>query len=150
VLDAVTELAASLTPAPVAAPLVADRFAGSLQGWRSLRDAQRRGVEDLTDVDPWVARHLPALATLEAGWADAAAGRSLIHADLRADNVLLTRDRVFILDWAWACVGAPWFDLVSMLPSVHLQAARHHPSSSTPTRPPATLACLPDLGHGRL
>ena len=49
---------------------------------------------------PWVARQLPALATLETGWADAAAGRSLIHADLRANNVLLTRDQVFILDWA--------------------------------------------------
>jgi hypothetical protein len=34
---------------------------------------------------------------------------------------LLTRDRVLIVDWPWACVAAPWFDLLAMLPSVRMQ-----------------------------
>ncbi|HEY5173064.1 MAG TPA: hypothetical protein VIK54_15175 [Acidimicrobiia bacterium] len=40
---------------------------------------------------------------------------------IRCDNVLLTSDRVFVVDWPWAAVGAPWLDLVAMLPSVAMQ-----------------------------
>jgi hypothetical protein len=48
-------------------------------------------------------------------------GPSLAHADIRADNILLTPDRVVFVDWPWACLAAPWFDLVVMLPSVAMQ-----------------------------
>jgi hypothetical protein len=45
----------------------------------------------------------------------------LVHLDVRADNLLLTSDRVLVVDWPWAAVGAPWLDLVAMLPSVAMQ-----------------------------
>ena len=121
VLDAVAELAVALTPAPIDAPAVADRFGEQFQGWRRLVEAQRRGDDDLAGLDTWARRHLVDLAALETGWEAAAEGPTLVHADLRADNVLLTADRVVVVDWPWACLAAPWFDLVAMLPSVRMQ-----------------------------
>src|SRR5713101_851388 len=48
-------------------------------------------------------------------------GTTLLHADLRADNILLTPSRVFFIDWPWATRGAAWVDLLFMLPSVAMQ-----------------------------
>jgi hypothetical protein len=75
----------------------------------------------LPELDPWVTENLDRLATLEAGWAEAAAGDTLLHADLRADNILLTESRVVLVDWPWARIGAAWTDLLLMLPSVAMQ-----------------------------
>jgi aminoglycoside phosphotransferase (APT) family kinase protein len=121
VLGAVAELAVALTPAPIDGPAVADRFGKEFQGWRRLVEAQRRGDDDLAGLDSWTRRHLVDLAALETGWEAAAEGSTLVHADLRADNILLADDRVVVVDWPWACLAAPWFDLVAMLPSVHMQ-----------------------------
>ncbi|GAA2312349.1 hypothetical protein GCM10010149_74060 [Nonomuraea roseoviolacea subsp. roseoviolacea] len=115
VLAAVDRMSAALTPAPVAAPSVAEASADSFRGWRRLVE------EDVTGLDPWALRHLDRLAELESGWGEAAAGDTLLHSDLRADNILLSGDRVYVVDWPWACVGAPWFDRVCMLPSVGMQ-----------------------------
>src|SRR5438552_9903126 len=61
------------------------------------RRAARCGVHRLADaghlpgrdhLDPWSRLHLDQLADLEATWADHAAGDTLLHADLRADNLL--------------------------------------------------------------
>jgi aminoglycoside phosphotransferase (APT) family kinase protein len=66
--------------------------------------------------------HLDSLAALEAGWADAVSGRSLVHLDIRADNVLLgAGGAVHVVDWPWAAVAAPWVDVVAFLPSVAMQ-----------------------------
>jgi aminoglycoside phosphotransferase (APT) family kinase protein len=64
---------------------------------------------------------LDRLADLEAGWPAATGGRTLLHADLRADNLLLTPTRVVAVDWPYACVGAAWVDLLLLLPSVTMQ-----------------------------
>ncbi|MBE1536545.1 aminoglycoside phosphotransferase family protein [Actinomadura algeriensis] len=116
VLAALADLAAAMTPAPIEAPTVAERFGPAFRGWRRL--AAGAAPEGL---DPWAREHLAGLAELEASWETAAAGDTLAHADVRADNVLLTPDRVVIVDWPWACRSAPWFDLLAMLPSVRLQ-----------------------------
>ncbi|GAA2366779.1 phosphotransferase family protein [Nonomuraea africana] len=116
VLDAIGKLTAALTPSPVAAPTFGERHKDSFTGWRRLLLE-----EDKTGLDPWALRHLDALAELESGFAAAAEGDTLVHADLRADNLLLTEDQVYVVDWPWACVGAPWIDIVAMLPSVRMQ-----------------------------
>jgi hypothetical protein len=142
VLAAMTDLAAALTPAPLPAPAVADRLGDGFTGWRRLAaepDPGRAGAagvrgvrgdqaggdqagagRDRPALDPWARAHLDGLAELESGWAAAARGTSLVHSDLRADNILLTADRVVFVDWPWACQAAPWLDLVLMLPSVAL------------------------------
>jgi aminoglycoside phosphotransferase (APT) family kinase protein len=127
VLDAVGELSAALTPAPVPAPSVAERFGEDFRGWRLLVAARDSGAA-LTGLDAWARRHLDALAGLESSWEEAARGDTLLHCDLRADNLLLTgggsdggAGGVVVLDWPWASVGADWVDPVLMLPSVRMQ-----------------------------
>jgi aminoglycoside phosphotransferase (APT) family kinase protein len=115
VLAMVADLA-TLTPAPPGFPPIAERLEDIFHGWRDLAAG-----DDLAGLDPWAARHLDRLADLEAGWPAAADGRTLLHADLRADNLLLTPTRVVAVDWPYACVGAAWVDLLLLLPSVTMQ-----------------------------
>jgi aminoglycoside phosphotransferase len=117
VLAALTELAGSLTPSPIEAPAVADALARAFRGWRDLA----ADPAQTSALDPWASAHLAELAKLESGWTDAAAGTTLAHADLRADNMLLTPDRVVFIDWSSACIAAPWFDLALMAPSIEFQ-----------------------------
>ena len=120
VLEMVAAMAAALTPAPAGIPLIADRLQDSFTGWRDLA-AARTADDDLAGLDPWAARHLDRLAALEAGWPAATEGPTLLHSDLRADNLLLTPTRVVAVDWPWACAGAAWVDLLLLLPSVTMQ-----------------------------
>jgi aminoglycoside phosphotransferase (APT) family kinase protein len=108
-------------PAPPGVPPVAERLGGSFRGWRRLVAARAAGHDDLAGLDPWAARHLQRLAELEAGWPRAATGPTLLHGDLRADNLLLTPTRVVAVDWPSACAGTAWVDLLLLLPSVAMQ-----------------------------
>ena len=45
----------------------------------------------------------------------------LLHFDTRADNLLIAGERVYVVDWPWARIGAAWLDLVLMAPSVAMQ-----------------------------
>ncbi|HEV3464499.1 MAG TPA: aminoglycoside phosphotransferase family protein, partial [Actinomycetota bacterium] len=121
VLAMVADMAQALTPAPAGFPTIADRLRDSFVGWRRLAAAHAAGDDDLAGLDPWAVRHLHRLAELEAGWPQATQGQTLLHSDLRADNLLLTPTRVVAVDWPWACVGAAWVDLLLLLPSVAMQ-----------------------------
>jgi Phosphotransferase enzyme family len=114
VLRSLSEMATSVTPSPIAmAPISSETF--SFIGWRELRrDAK-------AEIEPWARRHIAELIELESDWVEAASGETLLHADLRADNVLISPDRVVFVDWPHACVGAAWIDLVFFLPSVAMQ-----------------------------
>ncbi|MEU7741479.1 aminoglycoside phosphotransferase family protein [Nonomuraea sp. NPDC049158] len=135
VMAAVRRMSAALTPAPIEAPPVAEVFGEAFRGWRELLG------EDTKGLDPWALRHLDALAELESGWAAAAAGDTLLHADLRADNMLLTEERVYVVDWPWACVGVAWFDFLGMLPSVAMQGGPP-PQELFPDPDPAATAVI--------
>ncbi|MFJ8200477.1 aminoglycoside phosphotransferase family protein [Streptomyces sp. NPDC096152] len=124
VLDAVERLNRGLTPSPVAAPTAAEAFAQDFAGWRQLLD----GAEGHLDgrLDPWAVAHLAELTDLAAPWPEAVCGDTLAHADLRADNMLLTGAgeddvEVVFVDWPHAVRAAPWFDLLLMLPCVRAQ-----------------------------
>ncbi|MEU6667716.1 aminoglycoside phosphotransferase family protein [Streptomyces sp. NPDC046727] len=120
VLDAVTVLARTGTPSPVDAPPVAEDLADAFAGWRRLHEGEAGDVRG--SLGAWVADRLPALAALEAGWAEGASGDTLAHGDLRADNLLLTADGgVVFVDWPHALRAAPWFDLLVLLPCVRAQ-----------------------------
>ncbi|GAA3135239.1 hypothetical protein GCM10010521_21490 [Streptomyces rameus] len=120
VLDAVTVLARTGTPSPLDAPPVAEELADDFSGWRRLLDGEAGDVRGR--LGEWAADRLPVLAALEAGWAEGASGDTLAHADLRADNVLLTADGgVVFVDWPHALRAAPWFDLLVLLPCVRAQ-----------------------------
>ena len=116
VLAALDRLADALTPAPVSVPAITDYFAADFTGWRALAAT---GGDDR--IDPWARARLPELAALEATWASHAAGGTLLHADVRADNLLLAGNGVIVVDWPHACRGAAFTDLVFFAPSVAMQ-----------------------------
>lgn len=117
VLLALYDLAQSLTPSPLVARDAPDALASLFSGWASFaRDARAAA-----GLDPAWRDRLDELVLLEAWALPATAGDTLLHLDVRGDNVLLTRDRVYFVDWPWAAIGAPWVDLALMLPSVAMQ-----------------------------
>ncbi len=112
-------LSERLTPAPSGFPSLAD---DAPFGWRSLQESTRLPAsERVGRLTPWVRAHLEELVEIEAEWPRATVGSTLLHGDLRADNLLLTKDEVFFVDWPKACVGASWVDPLGMLPSVAMQ-----------------------------
>lgn len=116
VLAATDRLATALTPPPAEFTAVSLRLSRMLHGWRDL--AAAGGADGL---DAWSAGHLADLAALEGTWPEHSVGRTLLHGDLRADNLLLTGDGVVFVDWPHACTGAAFVDLVFMAPSVAMQ-----------------------------
>lgn len=118
VLAALARLAVSLTPSPLSAATVGHASQASLfarSWWQRVVAAPPSGL------DAWSARHATRLAALEADAPAAVAGDTLLHLDIRADNLLLTDDRVVIIDWPHARVGAAWVDLLCFAPSVTMQ-----------------------------
>ena len=160
VLDLLTGLARALTPSPLALASVAERHGDEWSGFRELAAAHASG-DALADLDPWIARNVARLAELEAAWPLAAAGDTLVHVDIRADNLLIAGERTFVVDWPHAAVGAAWIDLLVMLPSVAMQggpdpadvfAAHPVARAADPAAVTAVLCALTGLfvAHGRL
>ena len=121
VLRALTLLVDSLTPSPIAVETIAERLHEPLQGWRTLESAARTKRDDLSGVPGWARRNLERLALAESEWEAASAGATLLHFDLRADNIVLTADRVLVVDWPHAALGAGWMELLQILPSIAMQ-----------------------------
>jgi fructosamine-3-kinase len=81
--------------------------------WRRFRsDPARAARHGLTPDD------VDALAGAEAELATWAAGDTLLHGDLRADQFLVSDDQVHVVDWPHACTGPAWIDAALLLPSV--------------------------------
>jgi aminoglycoside phosphotransferase (APT) family kinase protein len=114
VLAALEQLSDTLTPAPIAAMSIVDDLADNFRSWHTIA-----ADPALTQrLDRWAKTGVARLVELESGWASAARGATLLHADLRADNLLLTADGVMVVDWPYAVTGAPWVDVLLFLPSV--------------------------------
>jgi aminoglycoside phosphotransferase (APT) family kinase protein len=116
VLTVLEDLAESLTPPllpglKTAADLLAEDFAG----WH------RISADPPADLHPWAARHLDELRALADRGLLALTGNALVHTDIRADNILLSREgTVTILDWPWACRGPAWLDTLLLLINARL------------------------------
>jgi hypothetical protein len=108
VLDALEQAADALTPAPVGLDLdtaEAD-FAPLLDGWPGIRERR-------TDLD---AAHLAEAEALARRYAEVVGGDTLVHTDVRSDNVLIDPDgRALVCDWNWPVRGAAWFDSFAAL-----------------------------------
>jgi Phosphotransferase enzyme family len=114
-LDALHEC---LTPNPVlGGEPAATRLSELFGGWAELAAMARPPG----GLDEWSGRNLDRLAMLESGWRGAVAGGTLLHCDVRADNLLVTKGGIVFVDWPHACVGVPVFDLVLWAPSVQLE-----------------------------
>jgi Phosphotransferase enzyme family len=109
-LDAVEAMSTSLTPAPTGfdMPTAEDELADFPSCWAHVA----AGDPDLP--------HWPEAAELAGRMTEAVHGNAVVHADIRHDNLLIDRhDRVWICDWNWPFLGAPWLDLVMLLIQAH-------------------------------
>jgi hypothetical protein len=144
VLTSLGQLHEVLTPSPVAgiAP-TSEHLRSVFCGWRTLAAMTRPPVA----LDAWSERHLSQLAELESEWPDASLGTTLIHGDIRSDNMLIGDDAVVFVDWPHASVGSPLLDLVEWAPSVVLEGGpdpedllARHPAARTAD--PGTVTAL--------
>ena len=91
-------VADELTPAPLALDTFEDEFASFLDGWAHVRSAH-----DLPGLDEAEA--------LARRYAEVCDGDTLVHTDIRADNVLVdAAGKAWLVDWNWPVTGAPWLD----------------------------------------
>jgi Ser/Thr protein kinase RdoA (MazF antagonist) len=118
VLRHLASLHEMLTPCPVPdLETTATYFGGMFTGWRSLAAT----VSAPPVLNEWSRRHLEHLADVEAQWSDATKGETLVHGDIRSDNILLSESSVAFVDWPHASQGESLFDVVAWAPSVTLE-----------------------------
>jgi hypothetical protein len=93
--------AGQLTPAP---GLGVTTFAEELGSWASLWD-RLGGLP-----------HAAECGELAGRIAEVSAGETLVHCDVRDDNLILAPDgRVWLCDWNWPVRGAAWLDSLILL-----------------------------------
>ena len=109
-LDALETVAATLTPPPEELGLEGstEEFAPFLEHWDHLR-------ADVPDL-PLFAERLEEAAVLAGRYAEVMAGDTLVHTDVRDDNLLLDADgAAWFCDWNFPVLGAPWLDSLLLL-----------------------------------
>lgn len=101
VSDALVLAAESLTPAPGL-------------GWASFAE-EHGDMPALWESIP-ERPHAEEAAALAAGFAEHTAGDTLLHLDVRDDNILIRPDGgVWLVDWNWPVLGAAWLDSLQLL-----------------------------------
>jgi hypothetical protein len=102
----------------IGVPTLADILRGEMSWWSEM--AADREPLPRTARDTAAPSHLGELAALERALPELATGSAMMHGDLRIDNVMIDRDgRAWLCDWTWPCLGAPWFDTVTLLVTAH-------------------------------
>ncbi len=101
--------AVRLTPAPVGwgLPTLAEEIGGFAPLWE-------RHVLRLHPDLPSGERAAAAAARV-----DELVGDTVVHCDVRDDNILLTDGGALLCDWTWAAVGPAWFDSLCLLIGAH-------------------------------
>jgi hypothetical protein len=105
-LDTLAAAVPVLTPPPadLELPHASEEFAGWPAHWDHVRSARPE------------LPHLDDAAALAGRYVEAMSGDTLVHTDVRDDNILLTADgRMLLCDWNWPFVGAGWLDSLFLL-----------------------------------
>lgn len=145
VLGALAAIADRLTPSPVSGiPTATDALVPLFDGWSRLLE------DPAADLQPWAAAHLAELVDLSRVGVEALAGNTVVHLDVRADNLLVRAGgEVVVVDWPWACVGPAWLDALALLVNVNLygghdvdELAARHAGTATPAQVDGVLAGL--------
>jgi hypothetical protein len=135
VLDALDELHALTPPPGLKHPQEVDDLRG---GWPAVAaDPEPFLSLGLASRD-WLEANLPTL--LDAAGRAELDGDSLVHLDIRSDNLCLRDGRCLIVDWNWAARGNPQLDLAFWLPSLRLEGGPEPEAAGPGT--PAELAAL--------
>lgn len=138
VVTALTDMAARYTPctAPVVSAVEDINEDEFHSHWRGLVSGSIPA--DVGLLPRWAQENLPLLAELEEGWEKGADGDTLLHMDLRSDNILITPSGVVFVDWPWVARGAAWLDMVQFLPTTVPQGVE--PEAVWRTFPPGQAA----------
>lgn len=116
--DACLRLAVVATPAPetLGSRPLAEDFAD--ESILAAADELAAGSAAIPDRMPsWLAARAADLCRLTHSATDLVAGTSLVHSDLRPDNLLIDREgTAWIVDWNWVTVGPAWADFVGLWP----------------------------------
>lgn len=104
------EMARTLTPVPEG--LAVDDIAAELAAWPAYWDQLQAAPPDVAGFE----EHAAEAAGLAAGFGEVAGGSTLVHTDIRDDNLLLAADgRTLLCDWNWPVRGAAWLDTLFLL-----------------------------------
>jgi Phosphotransferase enzyme family len=114
VVLALEEIAASAHPANthpvgVSFPDLFDRWADVAHDPEPFLSA---GIRDRAWLDKWLPAIVAAAETVDSS------GSSLLHLDVRSDNICFRDGRAILVDWNWATLGNPLLDLAAWLPSL--------------------------------
>jgi Phosphotransferase enzyme family len=117
-VDAVLESLEEVAAAPLSGEL--PRLAeDDLPGWKEIAEDPAPFLGLGLFGAEWLERSLPTLiAASDPARLD---GESLVHCDVRSDNLCLREGRVVLLDWNHARIGNPAFDVAFWLPSLVLE-----------------------------
>ncbi len=102
-LDALESVAAAQPPIDAGLDPIEEDLAGLPAYWQTIRERH----PDLAHVDE--------AAALAARFGEVLVGDVVQHTDIRDDNTLLGADQLWICDWNWPVLAAPWFDTLCAL-----------------------------------
>lgn len=140
VLETLQRLADELTPVPagLVVPRTEDELRSDFAGFDNL------AAEPWDELPSLAVDHLDELRALAIAGIDACHGESLVHLDVRADNMLVRPDgSVVLVDWPWACRGAAWIDSIALLVNVGLYGG--HDVEALMSASPVLRAADPEL-----
>lgn len=117
------------TPAPPDLPAL-ESLEDELAGWSLVAEDPAPFLSLGLCSAAWLGAALPML--LATAGAASLAGESLLHLDVRSDNLCFVGEQVVLVDWNSACRGNARVDVAGWLPSLHAEGG------------PAPEAILPD------
>lgn len=116
VLETLRQVSSAMPPEHLPA---LERYRETLSGWERVEDDPSPFLTMGMVTSDWLESALPVLkrASEEADLS----GSSLVHFDVRSDNIAFLTDRTVLVDWSIPAIGNPMADLVGWLPSLHVE-----------------------------
>jgi Phosphotransferase enzyme family len=115
----VREALARMHARRTALPPFAEVHPDEMRGWQTVAEDPGPFLALGLVSRAWLDAALPVL--LDADERAVRAGDSLVHFDVRSDNLCLARRGVVLVDWNFACRGNPELDLGFWLPSLEME-----------------------------
>jgi hypothetical protein len=108
------------TPRPAWVPPIAEEREWLLGGWAAIEDDPGPFLSLGLCSAEWLDEALPVLR--RAAESAPIEGDSLLHLDVRSDNLCLTDRGAVLVDWNLVHIGNPDLDLAAWAPSLHLES----------------------------